>query len=286
MGAPRAGLDRLARAIVPPMKPGMIGGGLRAAVVALALVASWNGSAAAADVIIQPGTPSLSSGCSPFGIGFADDRRCWNPVEPRRWRIQHRHHGRLGGNHPDCRLRHRQPRDSHDVGDRRACGRGRDVRRGADDVRRLGRLCDPGHGRPHVQVFRQRPRRPARRASDRRPDRHRDRRAGQLHPFHRAGGRLLGKRAARRPGGRDDAGRAQRLAGGQWGGRNLLGRRAALQPARRSLRRCLGRHRLRRWRASPSQHLRSQRQARPEGDGGERRRSGDEPDVRGVQQHH
>ena len=200
-------------------------------------------------------------------------------MEPRRWRIQHRHHGRLGGNHPGCRLRHRQPRDSHDVGDRRACGRGRDVRRGADDVRRLGRLCDPGHGRPHVQVLRQRRRRPGRRASDRRPDRHRDRRAGQLHPFHRTGGRLRGKRASRRPGGRDDAGRAQRLAGGQWGGRNLLGGRAALQPARRSLRRCLGRHRLRRWRASPSQHLRSQQQTRPEGDGGERRRSGDEPNV-------
>ena len=207
-------------------------------------------------------------------------------MEPRRWRIQHRHHGRLGGNHPGCRLRHRQPRDSHDVGDRRARGRGRDVRRSADDVRRLGRLCDPGHGRPHVHVFRQRRRRPGRRASDRRPDRHRDRRAGQLHPFHRAGGRLPGKRAARRPGGRDDAGRAQRLAGGQWGGRNLLGRRAALQPARRSLRRCLGRHRLRRWRASPSQHLRSQQQTRPEGDGGERRRSGDEPNVHRVQQHH
>ena len=44
------------------MKPGMIGGGLGAAVVALALVASWSGSAAAADVVIPPGTPSLSTG--------------------------------------------------------------------------------------------------------------------------------------------------------------------------------------------------------------------------------
>ena len=40
----------------------MIGSGLGAAVVALALVASWNGSAAAADVVIQPGTASLSTG--------------------------------------------------------------------------------------------------------------------------------------------------------------------------------------------------------------------------------
>jgi len=40
----------------------MIGGGLGAAVVALVLVASWSGSAAAADVIIPPGTPSLSTG--------------------------------------------------------------------------------------------------------------------------------------------------------------------------------------------------------------------------------
>jgi len=44
------------------MKAGMIGSGLGAAVVALALVASWNGSAAAADVVIPPGTPSLSTG--------------------------------------------------------------------------------------------------------------------------------------------------------------------------------------------------------------------------------
>jgi len=44
------------------MKRGMIGGRLGAAVVALALVASWNGSAAAADVVVQPGTPALSAG--------------------------------------------------------------------------------------------------------------------------------------------------------------------------------------------------------------------------------